>query len=65
LTRSSSSLFQLASLVARFNLSSTDFSVKTGDRIAQLILERIYTPAVVEVEVRLSSRLLKIKLMEM
>jgi len=26
------------------------FTVKEGDRIAQLILERIYTPEVVEVE---------------
>ena len=31
-----------------FNLSETDFSVSEGDRVAQLILERIYTPDVVE-----------------
>ncbi|KAF8469609.1 deoxyuridine 5'-triphosphate nucleotidohydrolase [Kalaharituber pfeilii] len=33
-----------------FNHSDTDFEVKEGDRIAQLILERIYTPEVVTVE---------------
>jgi dUTP pyrophosphatase len=29
-----------------FNLSDIDFEIKEGDRIAQLILERIYTPEV-------------------
>lgn len=33
-----------------FNHGDKDFEVKEGDRIAQLILERIYTPEVVEVE---------------
>ena len=33
-----------------FNFGDTDFPVKQGDRIAQLILERIITPEVVEVE---------------
>ena len=33
-----------------FNHSETDFQVKEGDRIAQLVLERIYTPEVVEVQ---------------
>uniref|UniRef100_A0A061S310 Deoxyuridine 5'-triphosphate nucleotidohydrolase n=1 Tax=Tetraselmis sp. GSL018 TaxID=582737 RepID=A0A061S310_9CHLO len=32
--------------VILFNLSDTDFQVKAGDRIAQLILERICTPVV-------------------
>ncbi|KAH6691645.1 deoxyuridine 5'-triphosphate nucleotidohydrolase [Plectosphaerella plurivora] len=32
-----------------FNHSDTDFAVAEGDRVAQLILERIYTPDVVEV----------------
>lgn len=36
--------------VILFNLSENDFAVKTGDRVAQLILERISTPEVVEVE---------------
>ncbi|GMH32390.1 hypothetical protein BSKO_00224 [Bryopsis sp. KO-2023] len=36
--------------VILFNFSDTEFEVKTGDRIAQLILERIYTPDVEEVE---------------
>ncbi|GAA5986368.1 hypothetical protein JCM10908_003726 [Rhodotorula pacifica] len=36
--------------VLLFNLSKTDFEVKQGDRIAQLILERIVTPEVQEVE---------------
>lgn len=36
--------------VILFNLSDTDFAVKEGDRIAQLIIERIYTPDVVVVE---------------
>lgn len=36
--------------VILFNFSDKDFEVKTGDRIAQLILERIYNPEVVVVE---------------
>ncbi|PTU23399.1 hypothetical protein P175DRAFT_0499954 [Aspergillus ochraceoroseus IBT 24754] len=36
--------------VLLFNHSDVDFPVKEGDRIAQLILERIYTPEVVVVE---------------
>jgi dUTP pyrophosphatase len=35
--------------VLLFNLSDKDFQVEEGDRVAQLILERIYTPEVVEV----------------
>ncbi|EWC44930.1 hypothetical protein DRE_00989 [Drechslerella stenobrocha 248] len=33
-----------------FNHSDVDFEVKEGDRVAQLILERIYTPDVVVVD---------------
>ncbi|KAI0736121.1 dUTP pyrophosphatase [Fomitopsis betulina] len=33
-----------------FNLSDKDFQVEEGDRIAQLILERIVTPDVLEVQ---------------
>ncbi|GAB4852544.1 hypothetical protein Ancab_040548 [Ancistrocladus abbreviatus] len=36
--------------VILFNHSDVDFEVKAGDRIAQLIIERIMTPDVVEVE---------------
>ncbi|KAJ8583026.1 dUTP pyrophosphatase [Rhizopogon salebrosus TDB-379] len=36
--------------VLLFNLSDKDFQVEEGDRIAQLILERIYTPEVLEVD---------------
>ncbi|KAG1857170.1 dUTP pyrophosphatase [Suillus tomentosus] len=36
--------------VLLFNLSDKDFQVEEGDRIAQLIIERIYTPDVMEVE---------------
>ncbi|KAJ3552917.1 hypothetical protein NM688_g3897 [Phlebia brevispora] len=36
--------------VLLYNLSDKDFEVKEGDRVAQLILERIYTPDVMEVE---------------
>ncbi|KAH7163263.1 dUTP diphosphatase [Dactylonectria estremocensis] len=36
--------------VLLFNHAAADFEIKEGDRIAQLILERIYTPEVVEVE---------------
>ncbi|KAL2433772.1 Deoxyuridine 5'-triphosphate nucleotidohydrolase [Exophiala dermatitidis] len=36
--------------VLLFNHSDVDFQVNKGDRIAQLVLERIYTPEIVEVE---------------
>jgi len=36
--------------VVMFNFSKTDYEVRAEDRIAQLILERIYTPEIVEVE---------------
>lgn len=36
--------------VILFNHSDVDFEVKLGDRIAQLIIEKIVTPEVVEVE---------------
>ncbi|KUJ22573.1 putative Deoxyuridine 5'-triphosphate nucleotidohydrolase [Mollisia scopiformis] len=36
--------------VLLFNHGEKDFEVKEGDRVAQLVLERIYTPEVVEVE---------------
>ncbi|KAI0301823.1 dUTP diphosphatase [Multifurca ochricompacta] len=36
--------------VLLFNHSEVDFTVEEGDRIAQLVVERIETPAVVEVE---------------
>jgi dUTPase len=36
--------------VILFNHSNSTFAVKAGDRIAQLILERISTPGVVEVD---------------
>lgn len=36
--------------VCLFNHSDSTFAIKAGDRIAQLILERISTPAVVEVD---------------
>lgn len=36
--------------VVLFNFSDKNFSIKAGDRIAQLILERCETPAVIEVE---------------
>ncbi|KAG1756017.1 dUTP pyrophosphatase [Suillus lakei] len=36
--------------VLLFNLSDKDFQVEEGDRIAQLIIERIYTPEVMEVD---------------
>lgn len=32
-----------------FNHAEADYEIKEGDRIAQLIIERIYTPEVVEV----------------
>lgn len=36
--------------VVLFNHSETNFEIKVGDRIAQLVLEQISTPEVVEVE---------------
>ncbi len=36
--------------VLLFNHSEADFEVKEGDRVAQLVIERIYTPEVVEVQ---------------
>lgn len=36
--------------VVLFNHSEQDFDVRKGDRIAQLILERIFTPDIVEVD---------------
>jgi len=36
--------------VVMFNLANSDYPVKQGDRVAQLVLERIFTPPVVEVE---------------
>ncbi|KAL4780194.1 dUTPase-like protein [Aspergillus varians] len=36
--------------VLLFNFSDVDFTVKEGDRVAQLVLERIYTPEVMVVE---------------
>lgn len=41
--------------VVLFNLSKTDYTVHQGDRIAPLIVERISTPPLVEVEVRFMS----------
>jgi dUTP pyrophosphatase len=35
--------------VLLFNHSDVDFQVSEGDRIAQLVLEKIYTPPVIEV----------------
>ena len=37
--------------VVMFNLADTPFEVKVGDRIAQLVLERIFIPDVVEYKV--------------
>lgn len=36
--------------VVLFNFSDVDFEVKEGDRIAQLIIERILTPEVLQVD---------------
>ena len=36
--------------VLLFNHSDVDFQVSEGDRIAQLLLEKIYTPPIIEVE---------------
>ena len=33
-----------------FNHSDVDFQVREHDRVAQLVLERIYTPEVMEVQ---------------
>lgn len=38
--------------VVLFNHSDSDFEVKAGDRIAQLICEKIYYPTLEEVQVR-------------
>jgi len=35
--------------VLLFNHGADDFAVREGDRVAQLVLERIYTPEVLEV----------------
>ncbi|KAH8675801.1 dUTPase-like protein [Xylariales sp. PMI_506] len=35
--------------VLLFNHADADFEIKEGDRVAQLVIERIYTPEVVEV----------------
>lgn len=35
--------------VLLFNHAEEDFQIQEGDRVAQLIIERIYTPEVVEV----------------
>lgn len=36
--------------VLLFNHAEADFKVEVGDRVAQLVLERVYTPEVLEVE---------------
>ncbi|KAG9243919.1 dUTPase-like protein [Calycina marina] len=36
--------------VLLFNHGEKDFDIKEGDRVAQLVLERIYTPEVMEVQ---------------
>ena len=36
--------------VLLFNFGDKEFEVKRGDRVAQLVLERIYTPEVVVVK---------------
>ena len=38
--------------VVIFNLGQTDYEVHQGDRVAQLVIERISIPTLVEVEVR-------------
>lgn len=42
--------------VVLFNFGEEEFKVKEGDRVAQLVMERIWTPEVVEVEVGFSGR---------
>ncbi len=37
-------------MVLLFNHGEKDFEIKEGDRVAQLVLERIVTPEVMEVE---------------
>ena len=37
--------------VVLFNLGQTDYQVHQGDRVAQLVIEKICTPELVEVEV--------------
>ena len=39
--------------VLLFNLSDADFTVEEGDRVAQLIIEKIESPDVLEVDVSL------------
>ena len=36
--------------VLLFNFGNLEFEIKEGDRVAQLVLERIYTPEILEVE---------------
>lgn len=36
--------------VLLFNHSEVDFGVKKGDRVAQMVIERIYSPEIVEVD---------------
>ncbi|KAI8089205.1 dUTPase-like protein [Halteromyces radiatus] len=36
--------------IVLFNFSKEDYQVRQGDRVAQLILERIFTPEVMEVQ---------------
>ena len=36
--------------VGLFNLAKEDYQVKRRDRVAQLVLEKIFTPPVVETE---------------
>ncbi len=36
--------------VVLFNLAKQEYQVKRGDRIAQLVLERIFTPPIVEMD---------------
>ena len=40
--------------VVMFNLSQSEYKVAQGDRIAQLVLERILTPPVIEVPIYFS-----------